>query len=114
MTRLRRSAPGHRDRAAGMTELASAGMISRTLDEAIERRIECASEPIRSYLTTEAVVVEDEHSDTQLAELFLHHAIPIVPVATGGRIHSVITRHDFFRALVTRFIDKAERADDPS
>src|ERR671914_280038 len=49
-------------------ELASSRMISRTMDEAIERRAGCAEESIRKYLTTDAVVVEDDFSDTQLAE----------------------------------------------
>jgi CBS domain-containing protein len=84
-------------------ELASAAMVSRTVDETIERRSQCSVEPIRRYLTTDHVVVEDTYSDTQLAELFLHHRVLIVPIATAGRIHAVVTRHDFFRALVERF-----------
>ena len=91
-------------------ELASARMVSRSMDEAIDRRIECASEPIRQHLTTEAVVVEDEYSDTQLAELFLHHRVLVIPVATQGRVHAVVTRHDFFQTLVAKFIDKVEDA----
>lgn len=84
-------------------ELASAAMISRSVDETIERRSHCSEEPIRRYLTTDHVTVEDEFSDTQLAELFLHHRVLIVPVATAGRVHAVVTRHDFFCALVERF-----------
>jgi len=89
-------------------ELASAAMISRTVDETIERRSHCSKEPIRRYLTTDHVLVEDAYSDTQLAELFLHHRVLIVPIATAGRVHAVVTRHDFFRALVGRFGDLAE------
>src|SRR5687767_4131907 len=89
-------------------ELASARMVSRTMDEAIERRLECAGEPIRPYLTKEAVLVEDDFSDTQLAELFLHHRVLIIPVATRGRVHAVVTRHDFFHNLVGRFASRAE------
>jgi CBS domain-containing protein len=92
-------------------ELASARMISRRMDRAIERRLNCAVEPIRPYLTAEAIVVEDDYSDTQLAELFLHHRVLIIPVATRRRIHAVITRHDFFQALVRRFTTKVEEAD---
>jgi len=83
-------------------ELASTAMISRTIDEAIERREACWSEPIRRYLTTDHVVVEDDYSDTQLAELFLHHRVLIIPIATKGRVHAVVTRSDFFRALVAK------------
>jgi CBS domain-containing protein len=84
-------------------ELASAAMVSRSVDETIERRSDCARRPIRDYLTTDHVVVEDEYSDTQLAEIFLHHRVLVVPIATKGRVHAVITRHDFFCALVERF-----------
>jgi CBS domain-containing protein len=83
-------------------ELAWSAMISRTIDETIERREACWSEPIRKYLTTDDVLVEDQYSDTQLAELFLHHRVLIIPIATRGRVHAVVTRNDFFRALVER------------
>jgi CBS domain-containing protein len=89
-------------------ELASAAMISRSVDETIERRSHCSEEPIRRYLTTDHVLVEDEYSDTQLAELFLHHRVLIVPIATAGRVHAVVTRNDFFAALVERFGEVAE------
>ena len=82
--------------------LASSRMISRTIDETIERRAECRGEPIREYLTVDHVVVEDDYSDTQLGELFLHHRVLIIPIATAGRVHAVVTRNDFFRALTKR------------
>ena len=84
-------------------ELGSAAMIRRSIDETIERRLACAAEPIRPYLTTDHVLVEDDYSDTQLAELFLHHRVLIIPIATDGRVHAVVTRSDFFAALVERF-----------
>jgi CBS domain-containing protein len=86
-------------------ELASARMVSRTLDETIDRRSECSVEPIRGYLTTDHVLVEDDYSDTQLAELFLHHRVLIIPIATRKRVHAVVTRNDFFRTLAERLID---------
>ncbi|MGN6200963.1 MAG: CBS domain-containing protein [Solirubrobacterales bacterium] len=89
-------------------ELASAAMIRRSVDETIERRSNCSVEPIRRYLTTDHVLVEDDYSDTQLAELFLHHRVLIVPIATGGRVHAVVTRSDFFSELVSRFGSIAE------
>ncbi len=82
--------------------LTSAAMISRSIDETIERREGCVEEPIRKYLTTDHVVVRDEYSDTQLAELFLHHRVLVIPIAAHGRIHAVVTRSDFFRALAAR------------
>lgn len=89
-------------------ELASAAMVSRSVDETIGRRADCAEQPIRNWLTTDHVTVEDTYSDTQLAEIFIHHRVLIVPIATAGRIHAVITRHDFFCELVTRFGTIAE------
>jgi CBS domain-containing protein len=83
-------------------ELASAAMVKRSLDEAIERREACRNEPIGKYLTTDHVLVEDDYSDTQLAELFLHHRVLIIPIATRGRVHAVVTRNDFFRGLAER------------
>jgi CBS domain-containing protein len=92
-------------------ELASGAMISRSADETIERRSHCSAEPIRKYLTTDHVLVEDDYSDTQLAEIFLHHRVLIAPIATQGRVHAVITRHDFFCELVARFGTIAEDLD---
>ena len=83
-------------------ELASSAMISRSIDETIERREYCREEPIRKYLTTDHVVVSDEYSDTQLAELFLHHRVLIIPIATDGKVHAIVTRNDFFRALADK------------
>jgi CBS domain-containing protein len=82
--------------------LASARMVSRDIDETIDRREGCREEPIRDYLTTDHVLVEDDYSDTQLAELFLHHRVLIIPIATEGRVHAVVTRNDFFRALAEK------------
>jgi CBS domain-containing protein len=84
--------------------LASARLVSPSIDASIERRAACRDEPIRRYLTTDHVMVEDEFSDTQLAELFLHYRVLIIPIATKGRVHAVVTRSDFFRGLVERFI----------
>jgi CBS domain-containing protein len=85
--------------------LTSSRMISRDMDETIERRSECRDEAIRDYLTTDHVLVQDDYSDTQLAEIFLHHRVLIVPIATDGRVHAVVTRNDFFRALAERLGD---------
>ena len=89
-------------------ELASSAMIRRSIDEVIERREGCRAEPISKYLTTDHVLVDDDYSDTQLAELFLHHRVLIIPVATEGRVHAVITRHAFFLALADKLADDPE------
>jgi CBS domain-containing protein len=93
-------------------ELTSSAMISRSMDEAIDRRIECALETIEKHLTVDAVVVDENYSDTHIAELFLHHRVLVIPVATDGRVSAVITRHDFYEALVGRFIRRATGAHD--
>ena len=77
-------------------------MVSRSIDDTIERRESCRDEPIRDHLTTDHVLVEDDYSDIQLAELFLHHRVLIIPIATAGRVHAVVTRNDFFRALAAK------------
>jgi CBS domain-containing protein len=86
-------------------ELASSAMIKRSIDEAIERRESCRAEPIERYLTKDHVLVEDDYSDTQLAELFLHHRVLIIPIATAGKVHAVVTRNGFFRALFGRLTE---------
>ncbi len=89
-------------------QLASAAMVSKTIDQTIERREHCREEPVSNYMTTDHVVVEDEYSDTQIAEIFLHHRVLIVPIATGGKVHAVVTRNDFFRALAGKLGDNPE------
>lgn len=89
-------------------QLGSAAMVTRSLDETIKRRDGVPGEPIRRYLTTDHVVVEDECSDTALAELFLHHRVLIVPIATRGRVHAVVARADFFAALAGLFAEAVE------
>lgn len=90
--------------------LASARLISPSIDTSIDRRAGCRDEPIRSYLTSDHVVVEDDFSDTLLAELFLHHRVLIIPIATKGRVHAIVTRGDFFQGLVRRFVRANSRS----
>ena len=88
--------------------LASARMVSRGVEQSIERRLSCRDEPIREYLTTDHVLVEDDYSDTHVAELFLHHRVLIIPIATKGAVHAVVTRNDFFKALAAKVLDDLE------
>lgn len=91
-----------------MNDLHSAAVIKRTMDETIDRRIGCSEEPIGKYLTTDHVVVEDDYSDTQLAELFLHHRVLVIPIATEGKIHAVVKRSDFFHAMASRVVSSLD------
>jgi CBS domain-containing protein len=89
--------PGYLD------ELHSARFVPRAIDEALERRSGCAREPVIRYANTEHIDVGSDASDAQVAETFLHHRVLIVPVTDAGQVVGVITRSDFFRALVERF-----------
>jgi CBS domain-containing protein len=83
-------------------ELSSARMVSRDIDATIERRESCREEPVGEYMTTDHVVADDDYSDTQLAETFMHHRVLIVPIATKGKVHAVVTRNNFFRVLADK------------
>ena len=87
-----------------LKELKYAGMIKRDLEDALEKRQQCRVEPVREYVNTEHVDVGAEFSDAQVAEIFLHHRVLIVPVADDGKVIGVITRADFFRSVAQRFI----------
>lgn len=82
----------------------SSAMLTRSLDDVIQRREECRTEPIERYLTRDHVLVDEDFADAHIAEIFLHHRVLIVPVATNGVVHSVITRSDFFRVFAERFV----------
>ncbi len=88
-------------------ELASAAIVPKNIDAAIDRREHCREEPVSSYMTTDHVVVEDEYSDTQLAETFLHHRVLVIPVLDErGGVRGVVTRWDFFKALSERLTER--------
>lgn len=89
-------------------ELSSARIVSRDIDSTIERRESCRDEPISKYLTTDHVAVDEDYSDTELAEIFLHHRVLIIPVAIGGKIGAVVTRRDFFGELAARFVGRGK------
>jgi CBS domain-containing protein len=85
-------------------ELKFAGFVPKRLDEALEKRSSCRHEPVGRYMNTEHVDVADDASDVQVAEIFLHHRVLIVPVRGDGGVKGVITRADFFRHLAERFL----------
>jgi CBS domain-containing protein len=89
-----------------LKELKYARFVPGSLDDAIEKRAACRVEPVADYMNTDHVGVDSDFSDAQLAEIFLHHRVLIVPVADGGRVHGVVTRADFFRRLSERFLDR--------
>ena len=89
-----------------LRELKHAGFVRRSLDEALEKREECRSEPIGRHMNTDHVNVDRNFSDLSVAEIFLHHRVLLVPVTDGGRVVGVITREDFFRSVAERFLER--------
>jgi CBS domain-containing protein len=88
-----------------LKELKYAGFVRRSLEDALEKRSECGTEPVKTHMHTEHVDVGSDFSDMQVAEIFLHHRVLIVPVTEEGRVLGVITRADFFRSVATRFLE---------
>lgn len=84
-------------------ELGSASFIPRSMEAVIDKRASCGVEPIEQHVTTDHVAVDPDFSDVQLAEIFLHHRVLIIPVVDDGSMAGVITRSDFFAALAERF-----------
>ena len=87
-----------------LKELKYAGFVKRSLEDALEKRRECRAEPVSTYMTTEHIDVGADFSDAQVAEIFLHHRVLIVPVVDGRRVVGVITRSDFFHSVAERFL----------
>jgi CBS domain-containing protein len=87
-----------------LAELKYAGFVPRSLEDALEKRSSCRMEPVSRYMNREHVDVATDFSDAQVAEIFLHHRVLLVPVVDDGRVTGVITRSDFFRALAERFL----------
>lgn len=90
-----------------LKELKYAGFVPRSLEDALEKRATCRNEAVRRYMTTDHVDVGGDYSDAQIAEIFLHHRVLLVPVvADDGSVAGVITRSDFFQALAGRFLER--------
>jgi CBS domain-containing protein len=89
-----------------LKQLKGAAFLTRSLDEALEKREGCRVEAIERYMNTEHVDVGPDHSDAQIAEVFLHHRVLVIPVVDDGRVVGLITRRDFFRAMAERFLER--------
>jgi len=85
-------------------QLKHAAFVTRSLDEVLEKRESCRIEPVGEHMNTEHVDVGPDFSDVQVAEIFLHHRVLVVPVVDDGRVEGLITRRDFFRAIAERFV----------
>jgi CBS domain-containing protein len=87
-----------------LKELKYAGFVPKSLESALEKRSACRDEPVRNYMNTEHIDVGTDFADAQVAEIFLHHRVLLVPVVDEDGVAGVITRSDFFRALAERFL----------
>lgn len=87
-----------------LTTLGYAGFVPRSLDQALEKRASCTDEPVGKHMNTEHIDVGEDFSDTQLAEIFLHHRVLVIPIVDGGRVTGIVTREDFTRALAERLL----------
>ncbi|MTD44972.1 CBS domain-containing protein [Conexibacter sp. W3-3-2] len=93
--------PGYLD------QMTSMRFLTHTLDETIDRRAGCIAESVGSHANTEHVEVDVDAGDAQLAEVFLHHRVLLVPVLEHGHVVGVVTRSAFFRELAARVVDRA-------
>ncbi len=84
--------------------LGYAGFVPRSLDDALDKRATCANEPVAKHMNTDHIDVGEDFSDTQLAEIFLHHRVLIIPIVAAGRVAGIVTREDFSRELAERLI----------
>lgn len=90
-------------------ELRTAAFVPSSIEEVIEKRVDCSEHPVSAYTNTEHIDAGRDHSDTQLAETFLHHRVLIIPIVDSDRrVLGVVTRWDFFNALVERFTERTE------
>ena len=84
-----------------------AAFVPKSMDAVLEKRQGCRAEPVARHMNTEHVDVPADFSDLQLAEVFLHHRVLIVPVTEARRVTGIVTRSDFFAVLAQRFIARA-------
>ena len=86
-------------------DLSGAGFVRRSLDEALETRA-CRDEPVSEHMCRDRLDVPTDFSAAHVAERFLHHPVPVVPVVDeDDRPVGLIRRRDFTRRLAERLLD---------
>ena len=85
-----------------ISALGGAAFVPKSVEAAIEKRQTCRLEPVERHMNTEHIDVPSDFSDVGLAEIFIHHRVLIIPVTEDGCVCGVVTRRDFFQALVER------------
>ena len=88
-------------------QLQSAAFLTKSVESLLEKRAGCAMETVGQHMNDEHVEVGEDFADLQLAEVFLHHRVLVVPVVSDGRVQGMLTRRDFFRAITQRFVGQA-------
>lgn len=88
-----------------LRELKYAGFVTEAAQSQVELRRQSPSEPVSDHMNTEHVDVGSDYSDAQIAEIFLHHRVLIVPIADDGEVRGIITRWDFFKAIAERVLE---------
>jgi CBS domain-containing protein len=62
-----------------LKQLGYAGFVPRSLEDALEKRSSCRTDAVGKYMNTEHIDVGTDFSDAQLAEVFLHHRVLLIP-----------------------------------
>jgi len=91
-------------------QLKGAAFLRHSLDDALEKRDACRAERLAEHVNREHVEVGPDFSDAEVAEIFLHHRVLIIPVADHGRVEAIITRHAFFREVAERFVARGAQS----
>jgi CBS domain-containing protein len=82
--------------------LGYAAFVPKSAEDALEKRRACRDEPVERHMNDEHIDVGSDFSDVQLAEIFIHHRVLVIPVVDDKRVCGLVTRTDFFRALAER------------
>jgi CBS domain-containing protein len=85
-----------------VTSLGYAAFVPKSAEAALEKRDTCSLEPVARHMNDEHIDVSVDFSDVQLAEVFIHHRVLVIPVTDNKRVCGLVTRTDFFRALAER------------
>jgi CBS domain-containing protein len=88
-------------------ELKHAAFVRHSLDDALERRESCRDETLERHVNREHVEVGRDFSDAEVAEIFLHHRVLVIPIVDDRHVVAMITRHAFFRAVAERFAGRS-------
>jgi CBS domain-containing protein len=86
-----------------LKELGYAGFVTKAVEAELDKRSSCLGDPVSQYMNREHIDVGPDYADAQLAEIFLHHRVLIIPIMEAGQVAGIVTRSDFFRVLVERF-----------